>query len=128
MNNSALDSKATLTIFNSLLEESEHEAAGVNAKKFRAKNYKHKELIASLESRQLIRRDSEKYFISLIGLYELRQENKNAEHLLASCDSIFHVLKSFYEQNAGEDILLSDLAKQAAISRDEVNAIRVKAL
>lgn len=93
----------------------------VNAKKFRAQNYKNLDLLDELENSRYIEIIDEHYHVTLAPLLELSKTVREVGHILFLCELIFKQLHTFYLENAGEAISLNELAEKADLPRSDVN-------
>src|SRR5258708_27930869 len=90
-------------------------SASVNALKFRAA---HEDFLADLdqlESRRLIARKENKYFLSLLALVEIQSQSVMASRICVLCSHLFGVLRRVYKYFPGQQIRLSDLASLAEL-------------
>ena len=93
----------------------------VNAKKFRAQNFKNIDRLEKLENSHYIEITDENYHVTLAPLLELSKTVRKAKDIIFLCEMVFEQLHSFYLDNAGEAIGLNELAKKADLPRSDIN-------
>lgn len=92
----------------------------VNALKFRAERHEHLDLLDLLEAKRFIERRDDKYLINLSSLIEIDDVNE-VKDLLVSCETIFQYLRSFYIEQPGEKISISNLSNAVSIQRVDID-------
>lgn len=88
--------------------------AGISATSYRAQHRKQIDLLEKLEGLGLLRKDQDRYWVTLHGLTLLKDEKSKA--LLGDCEKVFAVLQLHYESNPKTKIMVSDLARLAKLS------------
>lgn len=96
-----------------LLAETPKDDSGVDALAFRANNFEVLDLIDRLEAEGYIRRDQERYFVSLTALVQIA--NPRATRILDDAELLFGVLKDHYKTKQRDSINVNLLAGQADI-------------
>jgi hypothetical protein len=91
---------------------------GVDSLNYRAQNAEQLDLLDKLEREGYLRKENEKYWISLIALVQLHDEK--TELIINNAETIFAELKAYYKENQREQLKLSDLAERVEISIEEV--------
>lgn len=93
---------------------------GVNALKYRADNEAQLDLLDKLEREGYLRKESDKYWISLTALVQLHDEK--TEPIINNAETIFKALKNYYKENQQEQLSLDSLAKRAGLTIEEVKS------
>lgn len=96
-----------------LLNETPRSDAGVDCLAFRAKNYEQITLIDRLESEGYIRKDQDRYFVSLTALIQM--SNEVADRILQNAERLFDELRHHYKAAQREAIQVDALAEQAGV-------------
>ncbi len=91
---------------------------GIDTLKYRANNEKQLNRLDQLERDGYLRKENEKYWISLTALVQL--DDKKAELIIKNAETIFKALKAYYKENQREQLKLIDLAERVGISIEEV--------
>lgn len=91
---------------------------GVDVLNYRANNETNLDLFDQLERDGYLRKENEKYWISLTALVQLHDEN--AELIIKRSETIFKTLKAYYKENQREQLKLKDLAERLGISIEDV--------
>lgn len=101
-------------ILGDVRQKIESTAAGVDATYYRAQHGEHLDLLENLERLGLLRKDQDKYWVTLEGLILLKDEQSKT--LLESCEKIFVALRHFYRSSPRDKIMVADLARIANMS------------
>lgn len=96
-----------------LLEITPANDSGVDSLAFRAQHFGSINLIDQLEAVGYIRKDQERYFVSLTGLVQL--EVKRSIRILDDAEKLFHQLKIHYSRTQREGLKIDDLARRAGV-------------
>ncbi len=96
-----------------LLNETPPSDAGVDSLAFRAKNFEQVQLIDRLESEGYIRKDQDRYFVSLTALNQL--DNEVAGRILQNAERLFGELRHHYKATQRDAIQVDALAERAGI-------------
>ena len=91
---------------------------GVDALQYRANNENNLDLLDQLERDGYLRKENDKYWISLTALVQL--DNEKARHIIDNAATLFETLKEYYKENQREQLKLADLASRVELSTDEV--------
>jgi Domain of unknown function (DUF4145) len=102
-----------------LLNETPQDDAGVDSLAFRAQHFDKVDVINRLDAEGYIRKDQERYFVSLTALVQL--ETDRARRILDDAEKLFLELKAHYAKTQRESILVDALAERAHV---ESNAAR----
>lgn len=114
-----LDSEDIL-LLREVFQNSLHFTDNLSAQRFRAQHHQQLGRLDSLEQWGYIRKANGQYFVRPVALRELAQTDPQARSLLYQCDDIFHLLSSWYRDNAGESITAKALATLAEIPLPQV--------
>lgn len=99
---------------------------GVSALRFRADNEQYLQEIDQLEKQSYLERKNDNYFITPLALALLAKENPNASDIVHKCNLVFALLRGLYKDNPGQEISVSEIAKNTALSKnDTVVALRI---
>ncbi|MHB0974185.1 MAG: DUF4145 domain-containing protein [Thiobacillus sp.] len=96
-----------------LLNETPRNDAGVDCLAFRAKSFEQIQLIDRLESEGYIRKDQDRYFVSLTALVQL--DNEVADCILQNAGRLFGELRHHYKATQREAIQVDALAERAGV-------------
>lgn len=96
-----------------LLEITPANDSGVDSLAFRAKYFESIKLIDQLEAVGYIRKDQERYFVSLTGLVQLDVER--SIRILDDAEKLFHQLKIHYARSQREGLKIDDVARRAGV-------------
>lgn len=96
-----------------LLESTPANDSGVDSLAFRAQHFGSINLIDQLEAEGYIRKDQERYFVSLTGLVQLEVER--SIRILDDAEKLFHQLKIHYSRTQREGLKIDDLARRAGV-------------
>lgn len=110
--------KKSLVLLEKIFEVSRKTRSGVDVLNFRANHEDQLDDIDRMESVGLLRKEGDKYFVSLVGL-ELLCDGR-AKELLARFDEIFDVLRKFYKRNQRDHLVLGDLSRFVQLPLEEV--------
>jgi uncharacterized protein (TIGR02391 family) len=91
----------------------------VNAKKFRAANYKQLEQCAFLEKNRYVDVREGNYYVPLTSLFYLMDHNE-AKQILINCERLFDTLLQFYIQYQEDSVCLSCLSQLSGLSLSDV--------
>lgn len=96
-------------------------AANPNALRFRAANVDSLDDLDELERTGVLRRQGDKYIVSLLGLLDLREAGDvEAGRLLYLCEHVFHGLRSLYASNPGAEFGSEQVAQAAEMPERHV--------
>jgi hypothetical protein len=101
-----------------LLNDTPLSDAGVDCLAFRANNDDKFDLIEQLESEGYIRKDQDRYFVSVTALVQL--QNARAEHILNNAEKLFAELRAHYKKAQREPLKVDVLAERVEI--DSIDA------
>jgi len=101
------------TVLENLLESTPANDSGVDSLYFRAKYFESVDLIDRLEAAGYIRKDQERYFVSLTALAQL--DVARSIRILDDAEKLFHQLKSHYSRSQRESLQISVLAELAGV-------------
>lgn len=104
-------------LLNALLSESPVDGTGVDSIVFRARHHKQIVSLDQLETDRLIRKDQDRYFVSLPAL--TRMEHEVARRVLANADALYAELRSGYLRDPRRPVTLAELAQAANTSVGE---------
>lgn len=104
------DEKTLLVL---LLNETPRSDAGVDCLAFRVKSFNQIQLIDRLESEGYIRKDQDRYFVSVTALVQL--DNEGADRILRNAERLFGELRQHYETTQREAIHVDALAQRAGV-------------
>jgi len=96
-----------------LLKSTPQNDAGVDSLAFRAKRFDKVELIERLETEGYIRKDQDRYFVSLTALVQL--DDGRAIHILEDAEKLFGELKVHYTKTQRESVQVDELAERAGV-------------
>lgn len=108
----------SLSILKDIFRLTQEACAGVDAPNFRANHEDSLDVLNRLESYGLLRKDNERYWVSLVGLPLL--SDQEADALLLTFEKLFAALRHFYKSNQRDQLSLADLAKIVKVPLDEV--------
>ena len=101
-------------VLGDIRQKIESTAAGVDATYYRAQHGEQLDLLDELGRLGFLRKDQDKYWVTLQGLILLKDEKSKA--LFRNCENIFEVLQLHYESKPKTKILVTDLAGIAKLS------------
>lgn len=104
-----------------VFEACHRKGAPVEARKFRAENHEHLEIIDWLERVGLLRKQSEKYNVDIFAVGVIRSKALGADSVYALCGHLFSVLRKSYIRSPGETLTLSEISILADMPADRVN-------
>lgn len=107
-----------LALLSALLAESPQSDAGIDPLAFRAAHYEHISVIDWMESVGYIRKDQERYHVSLTGLVQMHDER--AREILQDSVVLFETLKQHYRRAQRQSLKLDDLAASVGLGSVEV--------
>lgn len=87
---------------------------GVEAKRYRAEHEDCRAVLNELETRNLLRREQDKYWVSLNGIWLL--DDPVSKELFDRFEKLFSILRKQYKSNLDASILVADLASMAQLS------------
>lgn len=96
-----------------LLNETPRSDAGVDFLAFRAENFEQIQLIDRLESEGYVRKDQDRYFVSLTALAQL--DNEVADRILRNAERLFGELRHHYKATQREALQVDALAERAGV-------------
>lgn len=91
---------------------------GVDALKYRANHADQLDLLNQLEQDGYLRREQDKYWVSLTALPQLDLER--AARLLEHAEEVFACLKAYYKENQRDQMKLTELAQRVGLELDEI--------
>ncbi|WP_051235329.1 hypothetical protein [Marinimicrobium agarilyticum] len=109
------------TLLEEILAATTSQSDAVNAQKFRAKNHVYLNDLDELEQQHYIENTEGRYRVKIRTLSKLDKPGSKANHIIFLCELLFKVLRGLYLEHAGDKITLNSLAKEADISRSDVN-------
>ncbi|MFC2035032.1 hypothetical protein ACFLUJ_02790, partial [Chloroflexota bacterium] len=107
------------SIFSATLESPD----GVEALRIRADNEQLLSEIDQLESLGFIERKKNRYFIKLLALIQLAEENREAQIMLLNCSRVFDLLRVEYKKNPGDNVMSRDISKITGFSQDAIGTV-----
>lgn len=107
-------------LLNDIFSESFKSANGVNALRFRADHDQFLSEINLLEQLGYVERRNDRYFIKPLTLAQLAKVNPNAHGMVDTCSLVFGLLRGLYKDNPGQEITVSDIAKNTSLSEYDV--------
>lgn len=110
--------KQSLLILRDIFGLTQETGTGVDAPSYRANHEDDLDALNRLESYGFLRKENERYWVSLVGLPLLNDQK--AKDLLSSFESLFDALRQFYKSNQRDQLRLTDLASIVRLSLDEV--------
>lgn len=96
----------------------ESAAVGVDATYYRAQHGEHLDLLDELERLGFLRKELDKYWVTLRGLFMLKDEKSKT--LLENCERLFQLLQRHYQSNPKSKIMIADLARISAMPYGQV--------
>ena len=96
------------TVLEDIRQKTESTAVGVDATYYRAQHGDQLDLLDKLDGLGFLRKDQDKYWVTLQGLILLKDEK--SKDLLESCERIFVRLKQHYESSPKTKMMIVDLA------------------
>lgn len=108
----------TKRILSDILVATRSVREGVDALKYRASHVDQLDSLDQLEGVGYLRRENDKYWVSLTALPQLDDEKAN--HLLKLSEQVFASLKTYYQENQRDQIKLTDLAKRVGLDLGDV--------
>jgi hypothetical protein len=100
-----------------LINETLQSDAGVDCLAFRAKNYDRIEQLDQLEAEGYLRKDEDRYFVSVTALAQL--ENERAGHILRNAEKLFVELRRHYQTTQRDAIRVDVLSGRAGVDPGE---------
>jgi hypothetical protein len=110
--------KQTIALINDIIDSSKTIGGGVNALQVRASNDDKIALLDRLERDGYLRKENDKYWLTLTSLMLL--DKKKKQKILDNFERLFSVLKTFYKSNQTDNLNLNTLSEMANISTDDV--------
>jgi Domain of unknown function (DUF4145) len=104
-------------LLSDLLTESPIDGTGIDSIVFRARHHRQIVSLDRLETDRLIRKDQDRYFVSLLAL--TRMEHEVARKVLANADVLYSELRSCYLRDPRRPVKLAELAERASTSVGE---------
>jgi len=101
-------------VLEDIRQRTESTAVGVDATYYRAQHGDQLDLLDRLDRLGFLRKDQDKYWVTLQGLILLKDEK--SKDLLENCERIFVRLKQHYESSPKTKIMIVDLAGIAKMS------------
>ncbi|MHB8405530.1 MAG: DUF4145 domain-containing protein [Gammaproteobacteria bacterium] len=111
---SSEDRKIVLDLFARI----ERPNKGVEAVKYRAEREEYIESLDRLERWGYIRRDNNRYLISLAAINQFK--TKGSHRLLLNCEAIFNYLRNWYKVHITAQVKLTELADHLGLSLPEI--------
>ena len=108
----------SLSILRDIFRLAQEGDASVDASNYRAQHEDSLEAFNRLESYGLLRKENDRYRVSLVGLPLLGDQE--ADSLLATFEQLFVALRHFYKSNQRDQLSLVDLAGVVKVSLHEV--------
>ena len=108
----------SLSILRDIFGLAQETGAGVDAPNYRAQHEDERDILNRLESSGFLRKENERYWISLVGLSLLNEQR--VKDLLSSFEKVFDALRRFYKSNQRDQLKLTDLASIVQLPLDEV--------
>lgn len=108
----------SLSILKDIFRLTQQAGTGVDAPNYRAQEEDSIDTLNRLESYGLLRKDNERYWVSIVALPLLN--DKNADDLLSRFEHLFSALRQFYKTNQRDQLRLADLAGIVNVPIDEV--------
>ncbi len=108
------DEAAAREILREIREINMARGCGVEAKRYRAGHEDYRAVLDELETRKLLRRDQDKYWVSLNGISLLDDTVSN--ELFDRFEKLFSILREQYKANLDAGLLVADLASMAQLS------------
>lgn len=112
-----LDDKAKI-ILKDIFNLTRQTNTGVDALSYRANNEEKIDLIDDLERDGFLRKENDKYWLSLVGISLLNDEETIG--ILSKCEKIFQVLRKHYKAHPHNQLKLIDLSKSVEMPIDEI--------
>ena len=106
--------KTSLQVLAEIAKITRSTGEGVDRQSYRARHGGELDLLDNLERTGFLRKDLERYWVSLHGLTLLSDQQSKA--LLANCERLFLLLKKRYRAKPKDTIKVSGLAKTAGMS------------
>ena len=106
--------KTSLQVLAEIVKITRSTGEGLDRQSYRARHGSELALLDNLERTGFLRKDLEKYWVSLHGLTLLSDRQSKA--LLGNCERLFSLLKKRYIADPRESIKVRDLAKLARMS------------
>lgn len=113
----SLDTES-LSIMRDIFNLTQETSAGVDMLNYRANHEDQLDVIDKLESSGFLRKENERYWVSLIALPLL--EERKAKDLLSSFEKIFDALRRFYKSNQRDQLKLTDIAGIVQLPLNEI--------
>lgn len=114
---SQFDEAAALEILQEIREINMARGCGVDARRYRAQKEDYRAVLDTLETRKLLRREHDKYWVSLIGLSLLGDDV--TKELFDRFEKVFSILREQYKKNLDVSVMVSDLASMAKLSYEK---------
>ncbi|MEK7761543.1 MAG: DUF4145 domain-containing protein [Nitrospirota bacterium] len=105
-------------ILSDILETTTSVRDGIDALQYRATHDKQINLLDQLEQDGYLRRQNDRYRVSLTALVQL--DDPKAREILECAELVFAVLKTYYKENQRDHIKVVDLAKRTERDLDEI--------
>ncbi len=99
------------------MERTRSTGIGVDALYYRAQNDDHLDLLDKLERTGLLRKELDKYLVSLYGLTLL--DDEQTKTLMGNIEKLFSILKSHYKAQPRAKLMVAELARMANLSYKE---------
>ncbi|OGA53223.1 MAG: hypothetical protein A3F74_07065 [Betaproteobacteria bacterium RIFCSPLOWO2_12_FULL_62_58] len=113
----ALDERSS-RILGDLFQGTHSFREGVDALRYRANHEDDLDLLDELEQCGYLRRENEKYWLSLTALSEI--DSSGARDILQKAETIFSSLKTYYRENPRDHLMLSDLAIRTGLDVEDI--------
>lgn len=108
------DEAAAREILREIRESNMARGCGVEAKRYRAGHEDYRAVLDELETRKLLRREQDKYWVSLNGISLL--DDIVSRELFERFEKLFSILREQYKANLDAGLLVADLASMAQLS------------
>jgi len=105
-------------ILSDILETTTSVRDGVDALHYRAIHDKQINLLDQLDQDGYLRRQNDKYWVSLTALVQL--DDQKSRELLECAELVFTVLKTYYKENQRDHMKVVDLAKRTGRDSDKI--------
>ena len=110
--------RESLLILKDIFDLTQETGTGVDTPNYRAHHEDDFDILDRLESVGFLRKENEKYWVSLVGIPLLGDQK--AKGLLSSFEKIFDALRQFYKSNQRDQLMLTDLANIVGLPLDAV--------
>lgn len=108
----------SLSILEGIFKLTKETNTGVDAPSYRANHEDQLDILDKLERDGFLRKENEKYWVSLVGLSLL--DDQKAKDLFSKFEKLFDVLRKYYKTNQRDQLKLTELADIVQMPVDEV--------